>query len=295
MTRITSHYFLRRAPRAVSSLIVASISLSTAACMAATWPINATPVTNRSFGSLENGSLHAGLDIPAARGTNVRAAVTARISKVEFSGGVASDIYAINPTTNKEYYYGHIEPLAGKTFRVYDAGTPLPANTIQELTEGVDFAKVRTLLDARGGSYGHLHFAYSAVPNGTNKDLDPLRYVFAADTIQDDIIQQSMTFQPTDGQFETYGQTGFNRRAGRYVKDGVTMIGELWDNYGSVKFGRTELDSVANGHFGTDINLTVGYKGVPAKISNFLDKPAYVNRGGWAERRLVDFSQTDDT
>lgn len=254
--------------------------------LATTWPINATPVVTRSFGSLEAPNIHGGLDIPAARGTEVRAVRDSTITDISTSAlGFVSDVVATDAGGNA-YVYSHIERLAGK---------PELARG-DKLMEGVAFAKIIRAGTERSGSFGHLHFGYSTMPAVAGDfflattAIDPLRYLFPANTVQENIFQHSMTFNPRDGRFPIYGQTTRPRVTGRYVKGNVDLLAEISDDMGGTRFAGTEPDKPT--HHDTDLTLFKGYRGTPAEVRYSLDKPGYVWRGDITERKLEKFDQT---
>ena len=165
------------------------------------------------------------------------------------------------------------------------------------INEGQAFARVRRtglVPPGRVGSFGHLHFSYQCAGDGANVFVDPLRYLFPANTVTESIVHRTMTFNPRDGAFPIYGQDTFERKIGRYIKKNVDLLAEMNNNMGATLFVGTESDQ--NGHRGADasgapLTLFTGYSGVPAEIAYAVDKPNYVRRGSIAEQRLERFDQ----
>lgn len=270
---------------------------SAAPARATVWPFPGNRVVTSSFGDDENNSIHGGLDIPSAAGSNVRAVQGFTISTIwvrEPGGGthtsstagdgVGDDVFQVMGTdaAGRTHLYAHLQNPAGGNITVGSA-----------IAEGVNFARVRGGGVAFGGTFDHIHYNFSnnAPASAFGNWIDPLANIFNNTINSENISVNHITYRPLDNQFPIYGQKLTRVEPGRFIKGRVTMTSEIVDNMGD----QARVGADVNDPRGTDMRLFNGISAVPNQVRYEVRKPDYLPRGTIAERTLETFNQTDST
>ncbi len=265
---------------------------------AVTWPIAAAPVVTSSFGDDEGRDIHAGIDIPGAAGTAVRAVVASTVNKIWWTNGGGGSSIVIGAGAGMDVYLARADDAAGNEHYYMHVRPPAAGNILvgQALVEGANFARIRGAAMPFGGTFDHLHYCYAAHPNiGLGNEIDPLRYVFPYqvpnETVSEAIDGRSLTYLPIGVAFPIYGHTPTARVIGRFVKLGLDMIAEIINNMGDQQFVQADIADPR----GTTVTLFLGITAVPYKISYEIEKPPGFPRGDVPQRTLVEFNNTNNT
>lgn len=272
---------------------IAGLSLGHSGAMAQTWPVGGTPAVTSSFGDDENNRVHGGIDIPRPVNSLVCAVRNATITSIFYvaanpsgfdssttaGAGAGRDVFQVSAidAAGNEYLYQHMRPPAGGNILVGQA-----------IVEGAGFARIRGGGVDFGGTFDHLHLGYSANPNtGPTTRIDPLRNLFPARTVAENINVRNMTFRSVGGNFADFGQDTTPALRGKFVKGGVDMISEIVNNMGNqARVGAAVVDPR-----GTGLTLFNGISAVPGSVTYHVEKPADLPRGDIASRQLVKFDQ----